>query len=84
MTPPRMPLPPDADALYLRYAVAILSALAAERGARERAAIRLGIPLRTLSRHIRQLGLDELCASQGESAIWPRSVRQPGPEEQPG
>lgn len=84
MTPPRMPPAPDADVQYLRYAVALLSALAIERGARERAASRLGIPVRSLNRHIDQLGLGELCASEGESAIWPRSVRQPPPEEQPG
>jgi hypothetical protein len=55
--------------------VAILSALAAEGGARERAAERLGIPARTLNRHIDQLGLGPLCASEGESAIWSRSAR---------
>jgi hypothetical protein len=83
MTPPRMP--PSADgAAYLVYASAILAALAAEDGARERAAVRLGIPVRTLSRHIEQLGLGELCASEGESAIWPRSRRQPRREQQPG
>lgn len=84
MTPPRMPPPRDADMQYLRYAVALLSALAAEGGARERAAARLGIPVRTLTRHLDQLGLGKLCASDGESAIWPRSVRQPPPDEQPG
>jgi len=84
MTPPRMPPPPDADMQYLRYAAKILTALAIERGARERAAIRLGVPLRTLTRHIDQLGLGALCASEGESAIWPRSVRQPPPDEQQG
>ncbi len=76
MTPPRMP--PSADgAVYLAYAATILAALAVEGGARERAAARLGVPVRTLSRHIDQLGLGELCASGGESAIWPRSGRQP-------
>jgi hypothetical protein len=70
--------------MYLAYAAAILAALAAEGGARERAAARLGIPVRTLSRHIDQLGLAALCASDGESAIWPRSVRQPKKGEQPG
>lgn len=84
MTPPRMPPPPDADVQYLRYAVAMLSALAAEGGARERAATRLGIPVRTLSRHIDQLGLGELCDSAGQSAIWPRSKRQPKSDPQPG
>lgn len=84
MTPPRMPPPPNADVQYLRYAVTLLSALAAEGGARERAAERLGVPIRTLSRHIEQLGLADLCASDGESAIWPRSVRQPRRDPQPG
>lgn len=83
MTPPRMP-PSDDGRAYLAYAVAILSALAAEGGARERAAGRLGIPVRTLSRHIDQLGLGPLCASEGESAIWPRSARQPKRDPQPG
>jgi len=73
--------PSDEGKVYLAYAVKILAALAVEGGARERAAERLGIPVRTLSRHIDQLGLGELCASVGESAIWPRSVRQP---KQPG
>jgi hypothetical protein len=63
------------DGQYLRHAIAILSALAVEDGARERAAERLGIPVRTLSRHIDQLGLGALCASEGESAIWSRSKR---------
>ncbi len=84
MTPPRMPPPDVAGMEYLRYGVTILAALAAEGGARERAAARLGIPVRTLSRHIDQLGLGDLCASEGESAIWPRSRRQPPREEQPG
>jgi DNA-binding NtrC family response regulator len=84
MTPPRMPPPADADVKYLRYAVALLSALAAEGGARERAAARLGLPVRTLTRHLDQLGLRDLCASDGESAIWPRSGRQPPPEPQQG
>ena len=84
MTPPRMPPPPDADTQYLRYAVAILSALAAEGGAVERAAQRLGVPVRTLYRHIDQRGLGELCASEGPSAIWPRSKRQPKRDPQPG
>lgn len=83
MTPPRMP-PSDDGRTYLAYAVTILSALAAEAGARERAAVRLGIPVRTLSRHIDQLGLADLCASEGESAIWPRSVRQPKRDPQQG
>lgn len=83
MTPPRMP-PSDEARTYLAYAAAILAALAAEGGARERAAARLGIPVRTLSRHIDQLGLGALCASEGESAIWPRSVRQPKRDPQPG
>lgn len=83
MTPPRMP-PSDEGKAYLAYAAAILGALAAEGGARERAAVRLGIPVRTLSRHIDQLGLGELCASEGESAIWPRSGRQPRRGQQPG
>lgn len=68
--------------MYLSYAATILSALAAEGGARERAAVRLGVPVRTLTRHIDQLGLGALCASEGDSAIWPRSVRQPGRREQ--
>lgn len=76
MTPPRMP-PNDEGRAYLAYAAKILSALAVEGGARERAAVRLGIPVRSLNRHIEQLGLGDLCASEGESAIWPRSVRQP-------
>lgn len=76
MTPPRMP-PSDEGRVYLAYAAKILGALAAEGGARERAAVRLGIPVRSLNRHIDQLGLGELCASDGESAIWPRSGRQP-------
>jgi DNA-binding NtrC family response regulator len=80
---PRMP-PSDEGRAYLAYAATILSALAAEGGARERAAVRLGIPVRTLSRHIEQLGLGELCASSGESAIWPRSGRQPRRDRQPG
>lgn len=80
MTPPRMP-PSDEGRAYLAYAAQILSALAVESGARERAAVRLGIPPRTLTRHIDQLGLGKLCASEGESAIWPRSGRQP---KQPG
>jgi hypothetical protein len=79
-----MPPPDVAGMEYLRYGVTILAALAAEGGARERAAARLGIPVRTLSRHIDQLGLGDLCASEGESAIWPRSRRQPSREEQPG
>lgn len=83
MTPPRMP-PSDDGRAYLAYAATILTALAAEGGARERAAIRLGIPARTLSRHIDQLGLGEFCSSEGESAIWPRSVRQPRHDPQPG
>jgi hypothetical protein len=78
-------MPPSAEgAVYLAYGAAILAALAAEGGARERAAARLGIPVRTLSRHIGQLGLANLCASDGESAIWPRSVRQPKRDPQPG
>jgi DNA-binding NtrC family response regulator len=80
VTPPRMP-PSDDGRAYLAYAVAILSALAAEEGARERAAERLGIPVRTLSRHLYQLGLSALCASEGELAIWSLSRRQP---RQPG
>ena len=83
MTPPRMP-PGDEGRAYLAYAAAILRALAVEGGARERAAVRLGIPVRTLSRHIDQLGLADLCASEGESAIWPRSGRQPPRDRQPG
>ncbi len=83
MTPPRMP-PSDDGKAYLAYAAALLSALAAEGGARERAATRLGIPVRTLSRHIDQLGLGDLCASEGQSAIWPRSSRQPKRDPQPG
>jgi hypothetical protein len=83
MTPPRMP-PSDDGKAYLAYAATILSALAAEGGARERAAVRLGIPVRTLSRHIDTLGLGELCGSEGESAIWPRSARQPKRDPQPG
>jgi hypothetical protein len=79
-----MPPPPDADTQYLRYAVAILAALAEEGGAVERAAQRLGVPVRTLYRHIDQLGLGELCASEGQSAIWPRSKRQPKRDPQPG
>ncbi len=81
MTPPRMP-PSDEGRAYLAYAAAILAALAAEGGARERAAVRLGIPVRSLNRHIDQLGLGELCASDGESAIWPRSGRQPRRDSQ--
>jgi hypothetical protein len=80
VTPPRMP-PSDDGKTYVAYAVTILSALAAEDGARERAAKRLGIPVRTLSRHIDQLGLGDLCAAEGQSAIWPLSRRQP---KQPG
>jgi hypothetical protein len=68
---------------YLRYAVEILAALA-EEGAVERAAVRLGVPVRSLYRHIDQLGLGELCASEGQSAIWPRSRRQPKRDPQPG
>lgn len=83
MIPPRMP-PSDDGRVYLAYATTILSALAAEGGARERAAVRLGIPVRTLSRHIDQLGLIALCASEGDSAIWPRSARQPRRDPQPG
>lgn len=83
MTPPRMP-PSDEGRLYLAYAAKILAALAIEGGARERAAVRLGVPVRTLNRHIDQLGLGALCASDGESAIWPRSVRQPRRTPQPG
>jgi len=83
MTPPRMP-PSDEGRSYLAYAAKILSALAAEGGARERAAARLGIPVRSLNRHIDQLGLGELCASDGESAIWPRSGRQPKRDPQLG
>lgn len=83
MTPPRMP-PSDEGKAYLAYAAKILAALAAEGGARERAAARLGIPVRSLNRHIDQLGLGELCASDGESAIWPRSGRQPRRTPQPG
>jgi hypothetical protein len=79
-----MPPPPEADAQYLRYAIVILSALAAEDGARERAADRIGIPVRTLSRHIEQLGLAALCASEGESAIWSRSARSGRRKPQPG
>lgn len=82
MTPPRMP--PSVDgAAYLAYAATILGALAAEGGARERAASRLGVPVRTLSRHIEQLGLGALCASEGAAAIWPRSGRQPKRDPQP-
>jgi hypothetical protein len=73
--------PSDDGSTYLAYAVTILAALVAEDGARERAAKRLGIPVRTLSRHIDQLGIGALCASYGESAIWPLSKRQP---RQPG
>jgi hypothetical protein len=76
--------PSDEGRVYLSYAVKILATLAIEGGARERAADRLGIPVRTLTRHIEQLGLAELCASSGESAIWPRSVRQPKRDQQPG
>jgi len=76
--------PSDEGKVYLVYAAKILSALAAEGGARERAAVHLGVPVRTLNRHIDQLGLGELCASEGESAIWPRSVRQPKRDPQPG
>lgn len=76
MTPPRMP-PSDDGRTYLAYAAALLSALAIEGGARERAALRLGIPTRTLTRHIDQLGLGKLCASEGDAAMWPRSGRQP-------
>lgn len=83
MTPPRMP-PSEDGKVYLAYAAKILAALAIEGGARERAAVRLGIPPRTLTRHIEQLGLSDLCASDGESAIWPRSGRQPRRDPQPG
>lgn len=83
MTPPRMP-PSEEGKAYLAYAAKILSALAAEGGARERAAERLGIPVRTLTRHIEQLSLAKLCASDGESAIWPRSGRQPQRDPQQG
>jgi DNA-binding NtrC family response regulator len=80
-----MPPPPNVEGMeYVRYAVAILSALAAEGGAVERAAPQLGVPVRTLYRHIEQLGLSELCASEGQSAIWPRSRRQPKRDPQPG
>jgi hypothetical protein len=79
-----MPPPPGDGPIYLAYAVTILAAFAAEGGARERAATRLGIPVRTLSRHVEQLGLADLCASEGESAIWPRSARQPKRGDQPG
>lgn len=83
MTPPRMP-PSDEGRVYLAYAAKILAALAVEGGARERAAVRIGIPVRSLNRHIDQLGIAELCASDGESAIWPRSGRQPKRDPQPG
>jgi hypothetical protein len=85
MTPPRMPPPPDADTQYLRYAVAILRALADARdqngvptpGNRRHAAAALGISVRALSEHIDALGLRELCRADGQSALWPLSSRQP-------
>ena len=91
MTPPRMP-PSDDGKVYLAYAAAILRALAEARdargepvpGNRTRAAEALGIAPRTLDRHIEQLGLADLCGSEGQSAIWPRSARQPKRDPQPG
>lgn len=84
MTPPRFPLD-HAQAHAVAYAVAILRALADARdeqgnpvpGNRERAATALGMSPRTMSDHIARLGLDELCRSDGQSALWPRAVRQP-------
>ncbi len=92
MTPPRMPPPPDADTVYLRYAVAILRALADATGEngepvpgnRRRAALALGLSDRTLDEHIKALGLDVLARSDGQSALWPRSARQPPRGKQPG
>jgi hypothetical protein len=91
VTPPRMP-PGAEGALYAEYVVAILSALRDARdelgepvpGNRERAAATLGIPVRTLSRHIDALGLADLCGSEAQSALWPRSGRQPRRQPQPG
>lgn len=90
--PPRMPPPPDADTVYLRYGIAILRALADATdesgepvpGNRRRAALALGIGARTLDEHIKALGLDVLASSNGQSALWPRSARQPKRGEQPG
>jgi hypothetical protein len=84
VTPPRFPLDP-AQAHAVAYAVSLLRALADARdesdnptpGNRERAAATLGMSVRTLSDHIARLGLDELCRSDGESALWPRAGRQP-------
>lgn len=91
MTPPRMP-PSTEGALYVEYAAAILRALAEATndageptpGNRERAAATLGIPVRTLSRHIDALGLGDLCGSDAQSALWPRGGRQPRRRGQPG
>lgn len=92
MTPPRMPPPPDADTAYLRYAVSILRALADATdengepvpGNRRRAALALGIGARTLDEHIAALGLGPLANSDGQSALWKRSTRQPKRGSQPG
>ena len=71
MTPPRFPLGPDA-AHAVAYALAILRALHEASGNHERAAEALGMSRRTMDDHIARLGLTEL-----QSALWPRSVRQP-------
>lgn len=71
MSAPRFPL--DAGQAHaVSYAVAILRALHEARGNHERAAEARGMSRRTMDDHIARLGLTEL-----QSALWPRSVRQP-------
>ena len=63
----------------MAYALAILRALAEASGNHERAAEALGMSRRTMDDHIARLGMTDL-----QSALWPRSVRQPKRKSQPG
>lgn len=76
--PPAWPLSPG-QAAAVAYSVAILKALAASSGNTGAAAEALGMSRRTLDDHIVRLGLREL-----QSALWPRSARQPRRQGQPG
>jgi DNA-binding NtrC family response regulator len=78
VTPPRFPLGPS-EALAVAYAVGILRALADASGNHQQAAEALGVSRRTMDDHIARLGMSDL-----QSALWPRSVRQPKRRDQQG
>lgn len=72
MTPPRFPLDP-ASAHAVAYLLYLLDALHERNGNRRATASALGVPLRTLHRHLEVLGADPYL-----SAAHPLADRQPG------